>query len=346
MLKCFFFGFVCRKSRPLSNWRQKIWARMSLWNFTLAALGKLMGSLVIVSEWDCLIHFYHKTEKKGHKVKDQQSVCMCVNFSVCVCVCVCMCVSAWAHARMWVPLYTIGSKCCSMVYVVCYLFVYSLFCKCLCIIYSVQSATACVPCCIFHYCLLHFPMYIAQYVFTHVCLLQTRQKADWYVWRTEDWRKCESSFYLSSVIVATFSAVLFLMCRVQVIQHMLEFWHSAHWLWEVSGINIVLIYMSNISVDLCNELCSSGHPAGSLSCIVETLRLDIARKGVNQFFFIPAMLISTIDSYHFVPLSLTLTLPGGHRVSVMQNLLTSFSGTISNWSGTLFSWSEWNLMWC
>ena len=37
----------------------------------------------------------------------------------------------------------------------------------------------------------------------------------------------------------------------------------------------------------------------------------------------PARLIGTIDFYHFIPLSLTLTLPGGHKVSAKQNLLAS-----------------------
>ena len=39
---------------------------------------------------------------------------------------------------------------------------------------------------------------------------------------------------------------------------------------------------------------------------------------------IPAMLIGTMDFYHFIPLSLTLTLPGGHKVSTKQSLLASF----------------------
>ena len=34
----------------------------------------------------------------------------------------------------------------------------------------------------------------------------------------------------------------------------------------------------------------------------------------------PAMLIGTIDFYHFIPLLLTLTLPGGNKVSTKQNL--------------------------
>ena len=68
------------------------------------------------------------------------------------------------------------------------------------------------------------------------------------------------------------------------------------------------------------------------------LTLDITCKLFNQFFFIAAMLIGTIDFYHFVPLSLILILPGGHKVNAKQNLLSSFSQT-------LFIWSRWNLMW-
>ena len=41
-------------------------------------------------------------------------------------------------------------------------------------------------------------------------------------------------------------------------------------------------------------------------------------------FFIPGVLIGTSDSYHFIPLSLTLILPRGNKVSTKQNLLASF----------------------
>ena len=43
--------------------------------------------------------------------------------------------------------------------------------------------------------------------------------------------------------------------------------------------------------------------------------------------FIPAMLTSTIEFYHFILLSLTLTLPVGYMVSTKQNLLASLSHT-------------------
>ena len=46
--------------------------------------------------------------------------------------------------------------------------------------------------------------------------------------------------------------------------------------------------------------------------------------------FIPAILIGTIDFYHFIPLSLTLTLPRGHTISAMQNLMALFSQHFSS----------------
>ena len=55
-------------------------------------------------------------------------------------------------------------------------------------------------------------------------------------------------------------------------------------------------------------------------------------------FFIPTMLIGTIDFYHFIPLSVILTMVGGHKVSAKQNLLASFSCTPLIWLG-------WKLIW-
>ena len=48
------------------------------------------------------------------------------------------------------------------------------------------------------------------------------------------------------------------------------------------------------------------------------------------------MLIGTIDFYHFVPLSLTLTLPGGDKVSAKQNLLASFIRMLSSDQDEIF----------
>ena len=74
-------------------------------------------------------------------------------------------------------------------------------------------------------------------------------------------------------------------------------------------------------MDLCDESCSSGRP----SCISKTLGYT---QTVQPVLFIPAMLIGSIDFYHFIPLSLTLTLGGGHKISTKQNLLASFSRTL------------------
>ena len=56
--------------------------------------------------------------------------------------------------------------------------------------------------------------------------------------------------------------------------------------------------------------------------------LDIECKLLSHILFIPAKLIGTIDFYIFIPLSLTLTLPGGHKISAKQNLLASVSCTL------------------
>ena len=50
-------------------------------------------------------------------------------------------------------------------------------------------------------------------------------------------------------------------------------------------------------------------------------------------------LFHTCHTYrHHIPLSLTLTVPGGHKVSAKENLLILVSHT-------LFRWSGWNLIW-
>ena len=46
--------------------------------------------------------------------------------------------------------------------------------------------------------------------------------------------------------------------------------------------------------------------------------------------FRPAMLISTIDFYRVIPLSMTLTLTGDHKVGTKRNLLASFLALYSS----------------
>ena len=61
---------------------------------------------------------------------------------------------------------------------------------------------------------------------------------------------------------------------------------------------------------------------------VQTFNIGHYMQTVQPIFFIPAMLIGTFDHYKFILLSLTLTLPRGHKVSTKQNLLASFSPTL------------------
>ena len=51
-----------------------------------------------------------------------------------------------------------------------------------------------------------------------------------------------------------------------------------------------LIHMSIIWIYVMNDVCLASQPA-------KTLTLDIAQKFLNQFLFILAMLIGTIDFY-------------------------------------------------
>ena len=97
-----------------------------------------------------------------------------------------------------------------------------------------------------------------------------------------------------------------------------------------------------VSILVSNGICviSPVHPAGRLAVLrgKKTVNAGHYTQTVEPNFFIPAMLSSTIDLYHFLPLVMTLTWPGGHKVSAKQNLLASFSPALSIWSG-------WNVMW-
>ena len=97
----------------------------------------------------------------------------------------------------------------------------------------------------------------------------------------------------------------------------------------------VLIYMSNIRIYVISCVHQSG---GWLSYVAKTLTLDMTHKLITNFFHTHAMLTDTVDFYHFMHLSVTLTSAGGHKVGGKQNLLASFS-----W--TLFNYSEWNMIW-
>ena len=79
-------------------------------------------------------------------------------------------------------------------------------------------------------------------------------------------------------------------------------------------------------MDRCNASCLDGQLAILVWENLWTLY-------VNSFlsnFSIPAMHIGTADFAIFTPLSLTLTLPGLHKVSAKKNFLASFSCTLFN----------------
>ena len=74
-------------------------------------------------------------------------------------------------------------------------------------------------------------------------------------------------------------------------------------------------------MDVCESFGRlAGHPY-ILCC------KNFSNVGHHIKCFIPAVLLSIMDFYHFIPLSLTLSLPGNHKVSAKQNLLASVSLT-------------------
>ena len=78
-----------------------------------------------------------------------------------------------------------------------------------------------------------------------------------------------------------------------------------------------LIDMNIVWICVMSRVCLAGWP----SFVAKTLTLD---RSFQPTFLILAMLIDTINFYHFIPLSLTLTLLWGHKVSAKQNLLGYF----------------------
>ena len=102
-------------------------------------------------------------------------------------------------------------------------------------------------------------------------------------------------------------------------------------------------------MDLCIKSCLASRLA---SIHGKNFNVGQNMQSVQPNFFIPAMLIDTIDCYHFLPLLLTLALPGGHKVSGKQNLLASFSWILFIWSGwnlaqcwSNLSWTSWHYFW-
>ena len=57
--------------------------------------------------------------------------------------------------------------------------------------------------------------------------------------------------------------------------------------------------------------------------------IGLNMQSFQSNFVIHIMLIGTIDFCHFIPFSMSLTRAQGHKVSPKQNLLASFSHTLS-----------------
>ena len=89
-------------------------------------------------------------------------------------------------------------------------------------------------------------------------------------------------------------------------------------------------------MDLCNELCLSVQLAWPAILHDKKLNIGHNMQTFQPNYFIPAMLIGTIDFHHLKPLSLTLTLPMSDKVSAKQNLLAWFSCIRFRWSGLSF----------
>ena len=112
---------------------------------------------------------------------------------------------------------------------------------------------------------------------------------------------------------------------------------------------LVFNHMSIIWNHVMNHGCPAGQPVVLCG---KNFNIGHHTQTVQPSFYIPTMLIGTIDFNHFIPLSLTLTLPGGHMISAKENLLAVFSPTLficwgwnlmlwwSNWS-----WRSWDCFW-
>ena len=87
-------------------------------------------------------------------------------------------------------------------------------------------------------------------------------------------------------------------------------------------------------MNFCNELCLASWFAiqmnGQLVVLVwQNFQVRYYKQTFQSISFVPTMLVGTIDFHHFIPLSLTLIVPGGHKVSAQQtswlHFLTRFN---------------------
>ena len=89
-------------------------------------------------------------------------------------------------------------------------------------------------------------------------------------------------------------------------------------------------------------------PTDRLGCQKAGTRVKISTENFHSCHAL-SYTVGAIDFYQFIPLSLTLTLPGGHKVNATQNLLTPFSHMLFPaemwyfWSSS--SWTSWYYFW-
>ena len=77
----------------------------------------------------------------------------------------------------------------------------------------------------------------------------------------------------------------------------------------------------------CNEYHMDLYKGFVFVLLDKTFDVGYNMQTSQPIYFKPAKLLDTTDFYHFKQLSLTLTMPGGLKVSANQNLLFSFSCT-------------------
>ena len=95
---------------------------------------------------------------------------------------------------------------------------------------------------------------------------------------------------------------------------------------------LLLIHVSIIWIYVMNHVYSSSWLANHPSTLHdENFNIGhYTQTAGPPNVVIPAMLICIIAFYHFILLSLNLTLPGGHRACAKPSLLTSFSHILYN----------------
>ena len=108
-------------------------------------------------------------------------------------------------------------------------------------------------------------------------------------------------------------------------------WRILLCLWVSMWLSLMNFMNSFYPYEYRMNLCSAGH---SVFLHGKNINVGHNTQTFGPKLFIPAMFTGTFDFYHLIPLSLTLTLLIGHKVSAKQNFLASS-----------FRWSVWILLW-